>query len=378
MTGDRSDADARLMRRALDLALRGRCGASPNPVVGAVVVDRSGAIVGEGFHARYGGPHAEVVALREAGHRANGGSLFVTLEPCNHHGKTPPCVEAILKAGIRRVVAAMHDPNAVASGGLERLRTEGIDASIGGESDRARSINRRWLTWAQLRRPWVTLKAAVSLDGRIATRTGQSKWITGEGARQRSLELREEHDAILVGVRTILADDPRLTRRLGINPSDAWLRVILDSGLRTPTEAHVVRIEPGRTLIAHTSEASPEDRHRLADAGVHLVEFTSDTSGRVDVHSLLEHLAQLEVAALLVEGGASVHGSFVDSGLVDEAVFFVAPMLIGGPSLSAVAGRGVADLELAPRLAFESISRHGCDLEICAVRREDVDVHGSD
>ena len=154
--------------------------------------------------------------------------------------------------------------------------------------------------------------------------------------------------------------------------------MILDSRLRTPTEAHIVRIEPGRTLIAHTSEASPEDRHRLTDAGVHLVEFTSDPSGLVDVQSLLEHLAQLEVAALLVEGGASVHGSFVDSGLVDEAVFFVAPMLIGGPSLSAVAGRGVADLELAPRLAFESISRHGCDLELCAVRREDVDVHGSD
>ncbi len=378
MTCEPSDADAGLMRRALDLAVRGRCGASPNPLVGAVVVDRSGSIVGEGYHARCGGPHAEIVALREAGHRANGGSLFVTLEPCNHHGKTPPCVDAILEAGIQRVVAAMRDPNTAASGGLERLRTEGVDASIGAESDRARTMNRRWLTWAQLRRPWVTLKAAVSLDGRIATRAGQSKWITGEGARRRSLELREEHDAILVGVRTVLSDDPRLTRRLGMNPNGAWLRVILDSRLRTPTEAHVVQVDPSRTLIAHTSSASPEDRRRLLAAGVRLVEFTSNTSDRVHLQSLLEHLAQLEVAALLVEGGASVHGSFVDSGLVDEAVFFVAPMLIGGPGLSAVAGRGVADLELAPRLSFESISRHGPDLELCAVRREDEDVHGSD
>ena len=378
MTSDRSTKDSRMMRRALDLALRGRFGASPNPLVGAVVVDRAGTVVGEGFHASYGGPHAEIVALREAGQRAAGGSLFVTLEPCNHHGKTPPCVDAILEAGIIRVVAAMRDPNAVASGGMERLRTEGVDATISGESERARHINRRWLTWARFRRPWVTLKAATSLDGRIATRTGQSKWITGSEARHRSLELREEHDAILVGVRTIVEDDPRLTRRLGLNPTEGWRRVILDSRLRTPTEAAVVRMEPDHTLIAHTTEAPREHRSRLADTGVQLVEFAPDTSGRVPLQALLEHLARLEIAALLVEGGAEVHGSFVDAGLVDETVFFVAPMLIGGPSLSAVAGRGIADLELAPRLVFDSISRRGNDLELCAVRREDDDVHGSD
>jgi diaminohydroxyphosphoribosylaminopyrimidine deaminase/5-amino-6-(5-phosphoribosylamino)uracil reductase len=276
------------------------------------------------------------------------------------------------------VVAAMRDPNAVASGGMERLRTEGVDATISGESERARYINRRWLTWAQFQRPWVTLKAATSLDGRIATRTGQSKWITGSEARHRSLELREEHDAILVGVRTIVEDDPRLTRRLGLNPTDGWRRVILDSRLRTPTEAAVVRMEPDHTLIAHTTEAPREHRSRLADTGVQLVEFAPDTSGRVPLQALLEHLARLEIAALLVEGGAEVHGSFVDAGLVDETVFFVAPMLIGGPSLSAVAGRGIADLELAPRLVFDSISRRGNDLELCAVRREDDDVHGSD
>jgi len=372
MNSEPTHADARMMRRALDLAVRGRYGASPNPMVGAVVVDRAGTIVGEGFHARSGGPHAEVIALHEAGAHARGGSLFVTLEPCNHHGKTPPCVDAILEAGIRRVVVAMRDPNSEAAGGLERLRVEGVDASVGGGAERARAINRRWLKWAQMRQPWVTMKAAISLDGKIATRTGQSKWITGEDARRRGHELREEHDAILVGVETVLADDPRLTRRLGLNPSDALLRVILDSRLRTPNVAKVVQTDPDQTLIAHTSEASIEDRHRLANAGVRLVEISSDHSARVLLQPLLEHLGNLEIAALLVEGGASVHGSFADAALVDEAVFFVAPMLIGGAGRPAVAGRGIADLELAPRLVFESISRHGCDLEIHAVRRENT------
>ena len=370
-----SDTDTRWMRRALELAARGRCGASPNPMVGAVVVDPTGRVVGEGHHARCGGPHAEVMALREAGQQADGGSLFVTLEPCTHHGRTPPCVKAILEAGIRRVVIAMRDPNSPASGGLDQLRAEGVDAFIGGETERARILNRRWLTWAQERRPWVTMKAATSLDGRIATRTGQSKWITGEAARHRGLELREEHDAILVGVDTVIADDPRLTRRLGLNPTTSWLRIVLDSRLRTPVDASVIRSHPEQTLIVHTPDAPHESRLRLAEAGVHLMEINADASARVELHQLLESLARRDIAALLVEGGATIHGSFVDAGLVDEAVFFVAPMLIGGPGPAAVAGRGVADLELAPRLQFESVNRHGNDLEIRAIRAEDGDVH---
>ena len=378
MAGENRDADARWMRRAFELAARGRFGASPNPMVGAVVLDQDGRVVGEGYHARCGGPHAEVVALREAGERARGGSLFVTLEPCAHHGRTPPCVDAILSAGIRRVVAAMREPNPHAGGGLDRLRAEGVDAGIGGDSDRARALNRRWLTWVQERRPWVTLKAAVSLDGRIATRTGQSKWITGEAARRRSLELREEHDAIVVGVGTVLADDPLLTRRLGLNPREGWTRVVLDSRLRTPTAAQVVQTDPEQTLVAHTPEAAPAERRRLAAAGVQLLEVAAGADGRVELHQLLEQLARREVAALLVEGGSAVHGAFADAGLVDEAIFFVAPLLIGGPGLSAVGGRGDADLELASRLRFEGIERHGNDLELRAVRPEDEDVHGSD
>ena len=378
MAAESRDADARWMRRALELAARGRFGASPNPMVGAVVLDPQGHLVGEGFHARCGGPHAEIVALREAGDRARGGSLIVTLEPCAHHGRTPPCVDAILSAGISRVVAAMREPNPVAGGGLDLLRAEGVDAGVGVDSDRARALNRRWLTWVQERRPWVTLKAAVSLDGRIATRTGQSKWITGEPARRRSLELREEHDAIVVGINTVLADNPLLTRRLGLNPGESWTRVVLDSRLRTPTAAQVVQTTPEQTLIAHTPEAAPAERRRLADAGVQLLETAAGADGRVELHQLVEQLARREVAALLVEGGAAVHGSFADAGLVDETVFLIAPLLIGGGGPSAIAGRGVADLELATRLRFEGVERHGEDIELRAVRPEDEDVHGSD
>jgi diaminohydroxyphosphoribosylaminopyrimidine deaminase/5-amino-6-(5-phosphoribosylamino)uracil reductase len=373
-----SDADARWMNRALELAARGRYGASPNPMVGAVVVDPAGRVVGEGFHAQCGGPHAEVIALREAGRNAHGGSLFVTLEPCGHHGRTPPCVEAILEAGVRRVVIAMRDPNPPASGGMDRLRAEGVDVSVGDSSDRARTLNRRWLTWVQERRPWVTMKAATSLDGRIATRTGQSKWITGEAARTRGLELREEHDAILVGVETVIADDPRLTRRLGLNPASSWTRIVLDSQLRTPRDATLVQSEPEQTLIIHTPDAPAAARHDLEQAGVQLLAVSADSLGRVDLHAMLEHLGRRQVAALLVEGGAAVHGSFVDADLVDEAVFFVAPLIIGGPAPAAVAGRGIADLELAPRLHFEEITRHADDLELRAARVGDQDVHGTD
>jgi diaminohydroxyphosphoribosylaminopyrimidine deaminase/5-amino-6-(5-phosphoribosylamino)uracil reductase len=378
MQNETADVDAHWMRRALELASLGRYGSWPNPMVGAVVVDSDGRLAGEGYHESFGGPHAEVVALREAGGRARGGSLFITLEPCAHHGKTPPCVDAILSAGVRRVVVAMRDPNPISAGGVERLEAEGVDVTVGRDTDGARVLNRRWMKWAQERVPWITLKAAVSLDGRIATRTGQSKWITGETARRRGLELREDHDAILVGIETILADDPKLTRRLGLNPTRSWRRVVLDSRLRTPLDAFIVHSEPEMTLIAHTPEAPLENRQRLETAGVHLLEVPADEKQRVEVHQLLANLARRDVAALLVEGGATVHGSFADADLIDEAVFFIAPILIGGDAPAAVAGRGVADLGVARRLRFEAIERHGDDIELRAVRPGESDVHGAD
>lgn len=370
--------DDHWMQHALDLARKGRYGASPNPMVGAVVLDSEGRLAGRGYHARCGGPHAEVHALAEAGDHARGGTIYVTLEPCVHHGRTPPCVEAIIAAGLRRVVVAINDPNPVASGGLEQLRAESIEITEGIGSEGGRILNRRWLRWAQNHRPWVSAKAAISLDGRIATRTGNSKWITGKAARSRGLELREEHDAILVGVGTVLADDPRLTRRLGRNPGDDWLRVVLDSRLRTPNDAVVVQSDPEMTVMVHTAEATDGDRARLSGAGVELVELTADDTGRVDLGALLDHLGGRGIAALLVEGGARVHGSFFDADLVDELFFFIAPLVIGGEAPAAVGGLGVADLDMAHRFHYEEIRHHGDDLELHCVRPEDADVHGSD
>jgi diaminohydroxyphosphoribosylaminopyrimidine deaminase/5-amino-6-(5-phosphoribosylamino)uracil reductase len=347
-------------------------------MVGAVVLDRDGQPVGEGFHRRCGGRHAEIHALTEAGGRARGGTIYVTLEPCVHHGRTPPCVEAILAAGVARVVYGVSDPNPPAAGGGEVLRAEGIEVTEGVGSESGRILNRRWLRWAQERRSWVSAKAAVSLDGRIATRTGHSTWITGEEARDRGLELREEHDAIVVGVDTVLADNPRLTRRLGLNPNEDWRRIILDSRLRTPSDAVVVQTNPELTLVAHTPDAAGADRQRLSDRGVELVEIPADEAGRVSVRDLLEHLGGRGIAALLVEGGATVHGSFFDADLVDEIYFFVAPIIIGGEAPAAVAGLGVSDLDLARRYCFEEVCGHGDDLELHGVRPEDADVHGAD
>jgi diaminohydroxyphosphoribosylaminopyrimidine deaminase/5-amino-6-(5-phosphoribosylamino)uracil reductase len=366
------------MERALELASRGRIGASPNPMVGAVIVDREGRLAGEGYHAVFGGPHAEIVALEAAGERARGGTLYVTLEPCAHHGKTPPCVDAILAAGVTRVVIALSDPNPVATGGADRLRAEGVDVTFSSDSGAARMLNRRWLKSVRTRRPWVTLKAGVSLDGKVATRTGVSQWITGEAARHRALELREEHDAILVGVRTVLADNPRLTRRLGLNPGLGWTRVVLDSTLRIPPDAVVVTTDPEQTLVVHTDRADGDRVDRLRATGIDLLGLPADEHGRVALEPLLDELGRRGVTALLVEGGSAVHGSFVDSGLVDEAVLFVAPVLIGGDAPSVVGGVGCDELEDATRLVFESVERVGDDLELRAVRREGDGVHGVD
>ncbi|MEX1310270.1 MAG: bifunctional diaminohydroxyphosphoribosylaminopyrimidine deaminase/5-amino-6-(5-phosphoribosylamino)uracil reductase RibD [Candidatus Sulfomarinibacteraceae bacterium] len=366
------------MERALELARKGRYGSSPNPMVGAVVLDADGRPVGEGYHARCGGPHAEIHALTEAGELAEGGTIYVTLEPCSHHGRTPPCVDAIIAAGLRRVVVCVGDPNPVATGGVQRLLSEGVEVTEGVGSESGRILNRRWLRWAQDGRPWVTVKAAISLDGRIATRTGHSTWITGAQARDRGLELREEHDAILVGVDTVLADNPRLTRRLGLNPEGDWRRIILDSRLRTPNDAVVIDSQPELTMLMHTAEAAGEDRRRLAATGVELVEIAADEYGRVSIGAMLDHLGRHGITALLVEGGATVHGSFFDADCVDEFYFFVAPIVIGGDAPAAVAGVGIADLQMARRYHFEDFSRHGDDLELHGVNREDADVHGSD
>ncbi len=380
MSAHPSDAtDLHWMRRAIELARQGRFGASPNPMVGAVILDAGGSLAGEGFHERFGGPHAEVNALAAAGERARGGTLYVTLEPCNHYGKTPPCTEAILEAGIARTVIAIPDPNPEAGGGAQRLRSSGVDVTMGVASAEARRLNVRWLHWASRGVPWVTLKAAASLDGRIATRLGASKWITCEAARRRSLELREEHDAILVGIGTVRRDNPRLTRRLGLNRNGYWLRIVLDSMLDTPPNAALIREDPTAVVLVHTNRAPAERRAYFRDAGVRLLEAEPGPDGRPAIGPLLHSLASLPIAALLVEGGPTVHGSFNDAGFADEIELFLAPTIIGGANAPApIGGLGAGMLEEAKRYIIFSVTRHDTDLEIRALRMDESDVHGTD
>jgi len=370
------------MRRALELARLGIGRTHPNPLVGAVVV-ADGRIVGEGAHLRAGGAHAEVDTLGRAGEAARGADLYVTLEPCNHHGRTAPCTRAILDAGIRRVYFAVADPNPdVAGGGADFLRSRGVDCTEGPLTDEAAYMNRGFFRWTLTNTPWVIAKFAAGLDGRIATRTGESKWITGNASRVRAHELRREVDAILVGSGTILADDPRLTARVGEpearHVSDSLsdgaggtpaLRVVLDSRGRSPLDATVFTTTPtARTLVATTAGSPAEWRQRLLDNGVDVALLPAGSNGRVGVDALLSDLGVRGVRSMLVEGGATVHGAFFDARRVDEVWAFVAPLIIGGEGARpAVGGVGAAALNDAVRLGDVQMERCGDDILIRGV-----------
>ncbi|WP_049823078.1 bifunctional diaminohydroxyphosphoribosylaminopyrimidine deaminase/5-amino-6-(5-phosphoribosylamino)uracil reductase RibD [Thermobaculum terrenum] len=358
------------MRRALELAESALGRTWPNPAVGAVVV-RDGLVIGKGATQPPGGPHAEVVALAEAGEAARGAILYVTLEPCSHWGRTPPCTEAIIRAGVREVHAATLDPNPKVHGrGVAQLREAGIEVHLGLCEREATRINEGFFKRVRTGLPFVTLKYAMTLDGRIATRTGSSKWITGEEARTCAHRLRDRADAIMVGVGTVLADDPLLTTRLppelcGYGGPHHPLRVVVDSRGRTPARAAMLRRDtPGRTLVACTTLA-PEDR-RLAwqDAGAEVAVFAPE-DGRVPLEALLRYLGDTGVNTALVEGGGTLHGALLDVGLADKIVAFVAPKLIGGEGAPApVGGRGVADMASALELADVRVTQVGRDLLI--------------
>ncbi len=358
------ERDARFMRRALELAERGRGLTSPNPMVGAVVVS-DGEIVGEGYHERAGGPHAEVVALAAAGARSRGATIYVTLEPCSYHGRTPPCARAVIDAGIRRVVAALVDPNPRVSGrGLDALRAAGVEVAETILTDHAERQNRAFVAAMRLGRPHVTLKAAMTLDGRIADRHGESKWITGDGARAAAHRLRSESDAIVVGVGTVLRDDPALTVRLERPWPREPYRVVLDTRARTPVAARLIAAgTKSRALVITGGDADPARIAALTAAGATVVPVGS-RDGRVDPRAALAALAEREVRAVLVEGGGEVHGAFVDAGLVDRVAVFIAPRLMGGreatPSIGGL-GLSLAD---ALRLGALEVSRFGDDLLI--------------
>ena len=355
--------DRRFMSLALRLAQRGAGSTSPNPMVGAVVV-RDGRIVGKGYHRRYGGPHAEVEALRQAGELARGATLYVTLEPCNHHGQTPPCTQAVLAAGIARVVIANADPNPrVAGGGADFLRQRGLQVEMGLLAEAGQKLNEAFFKAVTTGKPWVIAKAAASLDGKIATCTNESQWITGPAARAWVHRLRHRVDAILVGVGTVLADDPQLTTRLPRGRGKDPIRIILDSRLRLPLTAQVLHLHsPAPTWIACTEAASSEKRQALQALGAACLALP-ERHGRVDLEALLELLGQRRVQSLLVEGGAAVHGAFLEAGLIDKLHLFLAPKLIGGRQAPGIfGGQGIARLADAPQLRDLTIRRLGPDL----------------
>jgi diaminohydroxyphosphoribosylaminopyrimidine deaminase / 5-amino-6-(5-phosphoribosylamino)uracil reductase len=334
------------MKLALKLAARGAGWVSPNPMVGAVVV-HDGEIVGRGYHRRYGAPHAEVEALRHAGERARGADLYVTLEPCNHQGRTPPCTQAILAAGVLRVIIATSDPNPkVAGGGAAFLASQGVEVETGLLDAESRRLNAAWFHWVNTGRPWVIAKAACSLDGKIATATGESQWLTGEAARLFGHRLRHEVDAILVGINTALADDPQLTTRLPRGRGQDPIRVILDSRLRLPEQARMLQQESSApTWVACTAAAPAEKIRSLSKHGAEVLVLPED-SGRVSLVALLELLGQRQVQSVLVEGGAEILGSFFDQKLVQAFHFFYAPKFLGGRTAPGVlGGEGVSRLE---------------------------------
>jgi diaminohydroxyphosphoribosylaminopyrimidine deaminase/5-amino-6-(5-phosphoribosylamino)uracil reductase len=358
------EADQRYMRLALDLAAQGLGGTSPNPMVGAVLV-KDGEIIGTGYHQRAGGPHAEIIALEEAGAAAAGATLYVTLEPCSHTGRTPPCTERIIAAGIRKVVVGMRDPNPLVNGrGLARLEEAGLKLKTGVLEERAARLNEVFVKYITVRRPFVTMKAAMTLDGKIATRSKASRWISGQRSREYVHGLRHQHDAIMVGIGTLLADNPRLTARLP-GGSKNPLRVIIDSKARTPLTAEVIVEQPENTLLFVTDSAPEERVTALQASGVTLVRLTPDLMGLVPLPAVMDELGRREIMSVLVEGGSNLNYSLLEHGLVDKVNIFVAPLLFGGSGApSPVGGEGVATVEEAWQVRDIEINRYEADLLI--------------
>jgi diaminohydroxyphosphoribosylaminopyrimidine deaminase/5-amino-6-(5-phosphoribosylamino)uracil reductase len=352
--------------RAFELAEKGRYGVAPNPMVGAVLV-RGGRVVGEGWHARAGGPHAEAVALRRAGKAARGADLYLTLEPCVHQGRTPPCAPRVVSAGVRRVVVAATDPNPVVSGrGLRALERAGVDVVRAPEPWRGRAAEQNAIFRASIvrRRPYILAKWGASFDGRIADASGESRWITGEAARRRALLLREEYDAVLVGARTVAADDPRLTRRLRLAKGRPHWRIVVDGRAKVSPAARVWKA-PGERLLVTAIRPGAAAARRFERLGVRVWTLRGP-GGQVDLHRLVSELGRHGVSSLLVEGGAETLGSFFAAGLVDRVAAFLAPRILGGAGApAAVGGPGFA-LSRTPRLSGVRVEHVGGDLLVTA------------
>ncbi len=351
------------MQRALDLGARAEGRTRPNPAVGALVV-LAGEIIGEGYHPAAGQPHAEIFALKAAAERARGADLYVTLEPCSHQGRTGPCTEAIIAAGIARVFVGTQDPNPLVAGsGIRRLRAAGIEVEVGLCESDCRRLVAPFAKHITTGLPFVILKSAVTLDGQTATCTGDSQWISNSSSREQVHRLRNRVDAIMVGIGTVLSDDPRLTTRLpgGRDPQ----RIVVDSHLRTPPEAALLNLDSSAsTLIAHLADVADERRRRLVANGAELLEAAA-ADGHVDLHDLLRQLGRRGVQSILLEGGARLNAAFLRAGLVDRMMVFVAPKVIGGSGGYGIfAGQGVARLADAVELEEIRVSRFGDDVLI--------------
>jgi len=372
------DTDEGFLRQALDLAAQGIGLTSPNPCVGAVIVDAKGAIVGTGSHTYEGVKHAEILALEQAGEKARGATLYINLEPCSHQGRTAPCTDAVIAAGISRAVVCMQDPNPLVSGqGLAKLRRSGINVSLGLLEEQAKTLNEAFAKYIRHHIPLVTLKAAMTLDGKIAPPPSQlpspavrvsgtrASWITGESSRAHVQELRHQHDAILVGVGTVIADDPLLTDRSGRPRRRPLLRVVLDSRLRLPLESRVAKTAQDDVLVL-CSFAEEKKKKQLLRLGIRVQQLpTANSDGHPDMAAVLRYLGQMEITSLMIEGGAMVNWAALSAGIVDKVFLYYAPRILAGTaSVSFAGGAGFANIGNAACVKSMRLHRVGEDFAV--------------
>lgn len=368
--GDFLSYDEKYMRLAMQLAGNAIGRTSPNPLVGAVIV-KDNRVVGCGWHRKAGTPHAEVHALNQAGELAQGADVYVTLEPCAHYGKTPPCAKALVEAKVKNVYGGLLDVNPkVAGKGFKILEDAGIHVEYGFLQDELRKQNEVFFKWIEHKKPYVVLKAAMTLDGKIATATGQSKWITNETSRAYGYKLRDIYDGIMVGINTVIEDNPMLTARVdgGKNP----IRIVVDSSLRIDINANVVQDKSAKTIVATTDKADKDKILKLQAQDVDVIVVDKDENDKVDIEKLLDILGQKNICSILVEGGATLSGSFVAKKLVDKVYFFIAPKIIGGKEAKTpVAGTGILNLQEA--LALKDIQIEKLEEDILIIGRVDKD-----
>lgn len=368
--GDFLSYDEKYMRLAMQLAGNAIGRTSPNPLVGAVIV-KDNRVVGCGWHRKAGTPHAEVHALNQAGELAQGADVYVTLEPCAHYGKTPPCAKALVEAKVKNVYVGLLDVNPkVAGKGFKILEDAGIHVEYGFLQDELRKQNEVFFKWIEHKKPFVVLKAAMTLDGKIATATGQSKWITNETSRAYGYKLRDIYDGIMVGINTVIEDNPMLTAR--VDGGKNLIRIVVDSSLRIDINANVVQDKSAKTIVATTDKANKDKILKLQAQDVDVIVVDKDKNDKVDIEKLLDILGQQNICSILVEGGATLSGSFVAKKLVDKVYFFIAPKIVGGKEAKTpVAGTGILNLQEA--LALKDIQIEKLEEDILIIGRVDKD-----